>query len=175
MKVAKYSTAAQTPVLHIRLNPEDMLGCIDVLKSVEAATAGMSMNQAVRAALQVMLNTLRQQGTIPNRAGFEYNEMIAPFSQVTQVRKLQTLAINTNMELARVQNDLPASPLSMSTMHAIIEDSPAVKRQKGKLLSRIMELDGKKSIDPLNFGTEEEQELVRIQREYDVLIGVGTS
>ena len=66
-------------VASIRVNPKDCMGVVDVVEAAGLRVEGMSFPAMVSLALGSLLQTMRDQGIIPDRAGFEYNEIMAPF------------------------------------------------------------------------------------------------
>jgi hypothetical protein len=164
-KVPSYPTAAQTPVLHIRLNPEDVMGCIDIIKQAGVNTTGMSLAMVVRLAISAFLEGARQNGTIHQRDGFEYQEMINPFVCTTQLKKLQVTASVRNTEIARVKVDMPASQIEIDSRYkdAPRQLSPEMLRKKGRLLTRALELQTKQEADLDNFTTAESSTLALIE------------
>lgn len=179
-KVPTYPTAGQTPVLHIRLNPEDMMSCIDVLNNAKINTTGMSLAMVARLVLSALLEGCRVSGEIPRRDGFEYQEMIQPFVQTSQLKKLQIMSGIRNTEIARVQADLPASQFAI-LQSAIVqskEDSIAAVYdrfvvKKGRLYTRALELQTKRDVDPDNFTAADADQLKAIEVAIDNLnIGV---
>jgi len=162
-------------VVSIRVNPEDVMSCIDICLVAGIYVKGMSLAQVVRTALSGLLEGARTGNVVPHRDGFEYSEMIAKFIVPGHdVRKLQISNVIEQAEVARGNVGLPRSPMAIGMMqHApaiITEDTPDVKRLKANLIRRQMELDSKKQADPDNFSTAEQEELTRAVQDYAVLL-----
>ncbi len=151
----------QTSVLHIRLNPEDMMGCIDLVQSAGVPTNGMSLAMVARLALSACLQAARENGTIPSRDGFEYSAMIAPFAQANQAKKLQVTSIMRNNEISRMAMDKPATAAHV-TITQPRELPPELMRKKGRLLTRALELQTKLDADIDNFTEQESEQLALI-------------
>ena len=160
--------------VHMRVNSDDIMGCIDVCKVSNVYIPGMSLASIVRLTLSGLLESARAAELIPRRSGFEYSEMVQPI--LASGRNGKKLQISNTIELAeasRANNDLPSSVVHIPTrnkVHDIEDDNPATKRKKGKLLTRILEIQDKQSIDPDNVSAEELQEMKDAQVEYDALI-----
>lgn len=63
-------------VASIRVNPRDSMSVVDVIKSTGMYVEGMSFPQMVSLALSGCLQALRDNKVIPDRQGFEYNEVM---------------------------------------------------------------------------------------------------
>ncbi len=160
-----------TPVLHIRLNPEDVMGCIDIINKSGIQTAGMSLAMVARLALSSFLQAARNSGTIPQRDGFEYSQMTEPFLNNSQVKKLEVSNTILASERSRMGMDKPAMPFS-TTIVQPRELSPELLRKKSRLLVRAMELQTKLDADIDNF-TEQESEQLALINEYIERIDKG--
>lgn len=75
-------------VVQIRVNPTDCMAVVDLIDATGTYQAGMSFSSAVSAALASAFQTLRDGGLLPERAGFEYNEMMQKFPKMRNARKL---------------------------------------------------------------------------------------
>lgn len=62
-------------VARIRVSPTDFLSVVDVVDALGMRQPGMSFSSMVSIALSSCLEGLRQNGTIPEREGFEFNEV----------------------------------------------------------------------------------------------------
>lgn len=147
--------------VHIRLNPEDVMGCIDVCKVSDVVIPGMSLAQAVRLALSGLLESARKGSIIPRRDGYEYDEMIRPFMQGGRNgRKLQISKTIELAEINRVQSDIPSS---------IVNIPPAATSARNvklrRLGPRIDELNMKKDMDAENFTDADQMELDKLIKE----------
>ena len=67
-------------VVSIRVNPTDTLSVIDLMKELNMPMHTLSFPAMVSLALASSLQALREQGVIPERTGFEYNEMTEAIS-----------------------------------------------------------------------------------------------
>lgn len=63
-------------VASIRVNPRDSMSVVDIVKSTGMYVEGMSFPQMVSLALSGCLQALRDNGVIPDRQGFEYQEVM---------------------------------------------------------------------------------------------------
>ena len=143
-------------VVHIRVNPEDVMGCIDICKASNVYTSGMSLAQVVRLTLSGLLESARAAELIPRRDGFEYSTMVQPI--IASGRNGKKIQISNTFELAeisRVANDLPAFPGKVLQPTGGIGRDKFIRRHG----SRIDELNQKKDIDADNFTQNEQQEL----------------
>lgn len=68
-------------VVSLRLNPLDCMAIVDMLKIGGVDTEGISFSQAVATVVQSMLESARIQAVIPVRDGFDYMEVMRPFSR----------------------------------------------------------------------------------------------
>jgi hypothetical protein len=66
-------------VTSIRVSPKNCMAVIDLLRMADVPTEGMSFASAVSRALDLALTGLIKAGHLPDRDGFEYSEMMAPF------------------------------------------------------------------------------------------------
>jgi hypothetical protein len=130
-------------VVTLRINPRDAMSIIDVLKRLEISSVNISFAQATKIALSSALESFRQTGLIPDRTGFEYSDMIAPFLKPSLVDRGSML--KTTELLA--SPDFGAPPL--------VEEPP----ERASRHRRYDELVIKKNADPLNFSEEEQEEL----------------
>ena len=96
-------------VVSIRVNPADCISVVDVLREVDALVPGMSFSQAVSVALSSALETLRQGGVLPRRAGFEYDEVMQQFPAALR-RNGRAMKITESMQLA--QGEHPGRAMS---------------------------------------------------------------
>lgn len=134
------------------------MGCIDLVQRAGVPTAGMSLAMVARLALSACIQAARDTGTIPNRDGFEYNDMIAPFSQASQSKKLQVTSLMRNNEIARMSMDKPATAAHV-TISQPRELSQEMLHKKTRLLRRVIELQAKLDADIDNFSEREAEQL----------------
>lgn len=76
-------------VVRIRVNPKDCVSVLDVMKAGGIDISKMSYSSIVSLALSAMLQGLRDGGTIPDRDGFEYAEMMEPYLRNGQGGKIK--------------------------------------------------------------------------------------
>lgn len=132
-------------VIYVRVNPKDCMSCIDVCHKVITITRGMSFAQLVSVALSTMLETMRHEGIIPIREGFEYSQMMAPWDADRKMTKTK-FKLNKEIELQGSEFIAPALPIDKGEM-----SSPATRR----LEKQIAELSARHQADPLNSKLEE--------------------
>lgn len=78
-------------VVRIRLSPQDCLSVVDIVNQTNSYIPGMSFANAVSAALQTALATLRSLDIVPTRDGFEFLEMMQKFETTKGHRKVLSL------------------------------------------------------------------------------------
>lgn len=133
-------------VLSFRLNPRDCISCVDVADAMELDTTRMSFDQVARIALSSLLESVRQNKVIPNRAGFEFKELVADrFKGTGKQGRLDRLRITAIADkLGPNHITQPLVPESKELRSARI---------------RFSELEYKLSRDPLNATQAEKDEL----------------
>ena len=67
-------------VVHIRVSPQDVMTAIDIIDLSQLNTLGMSLASVVKWAMVFAFESLRRNGTVPERTGFEYEQMVRRFS-----------------------------------------------------------------------------------------------
>lgn len=77
-------------VISLRINPKDCMSVVDVLAKTGTVIPGMSFSAMTALALSSLLETMRQQGKIPTRDGFEFSEMMTPYLSGKHARKVAT-------------------------------------------------------------------------------------
>lgn len=68
-------------VVSIRVNPTDCMAIVDLLKQNDMIVKGQSFSSMVSLALSALLEGARVNGVVPERSGFEFNELVRPFLQ----------------------------------------------------------------------------------------------
>jgi len=131
-------------VVKIRVSPTDCMSCIDVAKQVGYLREGISFAEVVSVALRALLQTVRQQSIVPDRDGFEYSEMMAPFRDQPHIDR----ALKVRLTKA----------LGLHTVPAVVEETAEQKRAR----IRWDELRFKKETDPDNMTTEENNEFTKL-------------
>lgn len=156
-------------VVHIRLNPEDVMGVIDVVKNAGVYMPGMSLAQITRLALSGLLEAARKHEVIPRREGFEYSTMVQPILQSGRNgKKLQITNIVEEAEAARAVLDKPATPVNISLerqrkgANDLFDELATLK---GRKILRQQELEFKRSADPMNFTPDEQMQLDGLNRD----------
>ena len=157
-------------VVHIRLNPEDVMGCIDVCKTARVYIDGMSLAQVARLALSGLLEAARKHEVIPRREGFEYAAMVQPILAVGRNgKKLQITSIIEQAEASRVVADLPATPVNVS-LAKIAPSDALIDVKKSRVLRKVVELEEKLRVDPDNFDMNEDMQLMQLREVYNALV-----
>lgn len=126
-------------VTSIRVSPKNCMAVIDLLRMADVPTDGMSFASAVSRALDLSLTGLIKAGQLPERTGFEYSEMMAPFGLGTasvHARNAQTGRVARMFEVSQAaENPAPiAIPGELNK-----EDA---KRKLRELLGRHERADG---------------------------------
>lgn len=100
-------------VATVRINPKDCMSVIDVMKKAGVNTNGMSFPAMVSLAMSAMLNGLREQQIIPDRDGFEYLDMMTPYMNGRNARKLE-ISRTIHDTGSRINLSLPSEPREAS-------------------------------------------------------------
>lgn len=107
-------------VVSIRLNPKDVMSVIDICEMSRLYVPGMSFAGMTSIAFSAVLQMLRQKGNLPERTGFEYNQLTERYfrdSMSDRGRKLQiTDAIQARSTDYDIRAFEPAQPL-VTTQH----------------------------------------------------------
>ena len=97
-------------VVTLRVNPKDCMSAVDLVRAAGIHTGGMSFSMLISLAFSSAMQTFRDQGIIPDREGWEYGELVAPFIRGEQQRKLvvaKTIAtLGSEMPLKGVSGPL---------------------------------------------------------------------
>lgn len=83
---------------------------VDTLFELNIPTANLSFNQATKLVLAAFLEAHRQSGRIPRRSGFEYSELLRPFTEQSFGSRSSKLRL-ANM-LAQPPSETAAVPVS---------------------------------------------------------------
>lgn len=146
-------------VVKIRVNPRDCMSVVDVIKNTGLLTEGMSLPVAVSLTLSALLESARQAKLIPEREGFEYTEVMRPFSNKTRnPRKLAITQLHT-MEVG--------SELRIPALQATAHRSTKTMAQR-RARTRINELGFKKEQAPDSWTQADEEEIkwhIRVEAE----------
>jgi hypothetical protein len=87
-------------VVRIRVNPKDTMSVIDLVKRSGLDITGMSFPTMVSLALSASMNTMRENGHLPTRDGFEYAEMTYGILGVGQKSDARKRMINNTVQSA---------------------------------------------------------------------------
>lgn len=151
-------------VVYIRVRPEDCMTCIDVVHKVGRIGYGMGFAQLVSIALATLCETVRKDGAIPKRTGFEYAEMMMPWDADTRNTKSK-VKLNKQLDLAGPEAYTPTVPVGHEVTGEVESRNPMVMRLEAKLA----ELDTRDKIDPEGIENREEERLqllAQIAEEY---------
>jgi hypothetical protein len=94
-------------VTSLRINPKDCMSVVDVLDKTGLLRPGMSFSAMAALTLSVLLETMRERGDIPTRDGFEFSEMVGPYLNGNQSKKV---AISRAVEQVGSDFSAPALP-----------------------------------------------------------------
>lgn len=141
-------------VVKIRVNPEDVMSCIDIVKQAKISTYGLSLPIVVRIALSGLLHAARTNGALPIREGFEFSNMLAEFGGVQQGRKLASAAVVEQADVHKRMDMDRQAPREMPD---------TVVAQRARWMVRLNELEFKQKNDPLNFDSAEHAELINLK------------
>jgi hypothetical protein len=162
-------------VVHIRVNPEDVMACIDICKKAQVYIVGMSLAQVVRVALSGLLESARSSGVIPRREGFEYAEMVQPILAVG--RNGKKLSISSAIEIAeanRAAFDKPTALAKVEHSRHATGGSPqtitALDHKKARVLRLILEMEQRKAADASNWEVGQEAAFVQAKEMYDEMV-----
>jgi hypothetical protein len=111
------------------------MAVVDVIKTAGVYVPGMSFSSAVSLALSSLLQTMKDHGVIPDRTGFEYNEVMSAFAQGRNGRKLEI-----NKAIQELGSSIKVSglskPVEASADIAPTPDIMEAGRQMTKLLQK---------------------------------------
>lgn len=149
-------------VVRIRVNPKDMMGVVDVVRTLGFNYHGMTFSQATSIAFSAMLNMLRETGSIPTRDGFEFSDMIQPFTIKPESRrnlnlaKPLTLAESTQPTTKASSKLVPNPSYSKEQRQAKFRlEELAIKRESGEIMSEEDEAEWTRLITLLYSVTDE--------------------
>lgn len=161
-------------VVHIRVNPEDVMAAIDIVKVSGVYVQGMSIAQVVRLAYSGLAEAARKHGVIPRRDGFEYEAMVKPFLNTGRnAKKLQISSAVESAEASRASFDKPATPVNVSlSRHATdASDKPTpLDYKKARVLRELVELNTRRTADDSNFTVEQRVRMDKLQDVYDLMV-----
>lgn len=171
-------------VVHLRVDPIDVMACVDAARLAGMIVPGMSLASVIRAGVMAMAETLRGMRVLPEREGWEYNEMVTPYQRVAISVKAHTARAITGRDVERDVHDLPRpaiphglepretapGPPTMPTK-ALPPLSKAGVNRLARLLRQEAELVFRKREDPENFTEGQEKELAVVRAEIAILRG----
>ena len=149
----------------IRVNPRDVMSCIDCVNAVGLKMEGMSLSMTVSRGIAIALHTLRSNSVIPMRDGFEYSAMIAPYKSLRRVDKI---AAGHSMVIQVQQDEVMDIPPPALTPPKRYEPTPAdiaKGHARARILRRVQEMQFKKSADPLNWKRKDQAALEQAEKE----------
>lgn len=141
-------------VVRLRVNPADVMTCIDLAKASGLVTQGMSLAAIISLALSGLCNGARAAGLAPAREGFEYQDMVQPFTQYKQGVKLD-ITKRAQQDMAQ-REMLDMQPKAAEMGRRVFDLNPVlIERKRG----RFEELKHKREHNPLNFDEKDQAEL----------------
>jgi len=161
----------------MRVKPGELMACVDVLEAAGVSVLGMSLSSMVRCALNILVQSALDAGSIPKRDGFDYNERIAPFKRANLRTKVQVGRTISMAEKYRAGDDatvalgrLPTPAAEMSEeerqdhdarVQQLLAGERAAKPKRGQ--GRLQELAMKATVDPANMSPAEFKELKQLR------------
>ncbi len=109
-------------VTSIRVNPSDCMGVIDVVECAGVQQSGASFAMHVSLALSVCIETMRKNGLIPERTGYEYSEMMQRF-EGNEGQKKRQLAYANSIHLQGSEFHVPSAG-SISPREVVVQLPP---------------------------------------------------
>lgn len=146
-------------VATIRLRPEDCMSIVDILELAKINTNGMTFAAACSAAVGVAMATLRDNGVLPTRQGFEYTDMMSRFIDRPKTRALK---LSPGFSELAVEG-LPASGARFNGPGAM----DPKKQTRGELRQaqlRLQELEVKREHAGDSWSDEDQEEYDRLNR-----------
>lgn len=142
-------------VVTIRLNPEDIMGVVDLVSRSQLPTQGMSLAVMVRMVLSSFLERARQSGVIERREGFEYLDMVKDIKGQKHAAKIAVTDMIEKIEAERIKIDQPASFISVqpAPTRAEVVATP-IEMKKGRVLRQMVEIQEKMEVDSGNTDVE---------------------
>lgn len=160
-------------VVHIRVGTEDVMAAIDIVKNSGMATAGMSLAMVIKLAFSAAMESLRAQGVVPQRDGWEYTDMVAPLLRDSMGRKVQVSQAFARADMNRAAMDMPVIRPTIQAATSRI-DKPEVEfdaamHLKARKLLRHKELSFQHKHERENMTSAEVQEFQQLCEE----LGLG--
>lgn len=136
-------------VVRIRVNPTDCMAVLDVIEKLGLTPDRLSFDQAVRITLSSLLESVRKNGIIPTRDGFEYSDMMQSFRMPkVNTEEVFKIAAKLGTHAAAVQPIVPETP----------------ERARNRV--RLRELKFRANTDMLNMTLEEKLEYADLQGQF---------
>lgn len=130
-------------VISLRVNPTDCMSVVDVVRKAGVYTPGMSFSMMVSLALSSVLQTLRDCEVIPERDGYEFNELMGPHLGKQNKRKYevtQTIkSIGSDLHVRGLSK--PRQEIPQESRGEYIE--PELTAEQRRIWSRLGELQAK--------------------------------
>ena len=154
-------------VAQIRLNPKDCMTVVDIVNQAGGIKPSMSFAQAVSLALGCAFETFRKKGVVPDRDGFEFNDMMQPFPDTTRGRRAEQYCIAQKWDqqgsgLVRPTIDVPSPSPDMGSEPAPMTEAQLLHHPNHEVRTtyiRLKELTFKRSADVSSFSDEDALEL----------------
>jgi len=168
----------------MRVKPGELMACVDVLEAAGVSVSGMSLSSMVRCALNILVQSAIDAGSIPKRDGFDYNERIAPFKRANLRTKVQIGRTISMAEKYRAGDDAtvalgrlptPLEPLEISEGERSARLAAAkrgedpvtagaqFRMKRDRVGGRMAELAQKANTDPANMTPSEFKELKQLR------------
>lgn len=172
-------------VVQFRLNPEDIMSCIDVINLSNISKEGMSIAMVCRLVLSSYLHGSREKGMIPKRDGYEYTAMIQRFTKANHARKVDLTNTIFQIEASQRASDITSPFIDMADVSkqrvvaSINEYSPQqpqmnhaddvyktpdahMVRKRARVELVIDELEQRRAIDEQNFTPAQHARLIEL-------------
>lgn len=132
-------------VATLRVNPKDCMSVIDVLARAGVNTKDMSFPAMVSLALSAMMQGLREQQVIPDRSGFEYLDMMQPYLNGRNAKKLEiTKSIHDAGSRLNISVPTEQREASPSTPVQVMTDAAAMTPEMKEVKLEFRDLNGKR-------------------------------
>ena len=152
-------------VAKIRLSPRDVMSCIDCVNAVHAEMQGMSLSATIKRGIAIALETLRASKVLPERDGFEYNDMIETYSGISKVEKIAAGHKMVMQDQRNEQMDVRTSAIMRESRYEPTKEEIIRGNKRKRLDRQRTELLFKKKADPDNWTRAEQKRLEGIEEE----------
>ena len=162
-------------VCKLRLPPYVVMAALDCIATADQPMpGGASLSAAMKRGIAIAFNTLISAKVIPERDGFEYRDMIAPYYVPNQKEKI---VVGHGLVIAQQREeeaDEPRIAITPRQPQAVrTPDHDAKDNTRARITRRRVELLFKQDNDPLNFTEEEAAELTRTAADLAALDGTA--